>query len=408
MKKKINKPNTLDSNLYVLISVAAILFLLKELFFFVKMHSVINLIMLILLDIAVIGVAAAFFVNRLHINTKEVFGIEYSKRYFGYSIIFFFFMVIITAITIPDTSSNADNSDTTIPHKINNENVENKKENHHSKDKTDEHESKKEEKFDAYKVNVTNISENSTHDYLKVSGTTNAPNGSQIYVSTDNRDEPDTTTDGFNNDDEDDMATVKDNKFNVYIGINYINQDFKYNVGSKLNFLISAFSGIKHNAADDFTDKQISELIDESTTGTYKITQSIHDQFKQSSGNSYSSDDNGSSDKNVNNNSDDNTPSLEQEEALERAEGYADDMHLSKAGIYNQLTSSAEGYSKSAADYAINNLTYVDWNENALETGQEYLQMMNMSKNDLYDQLVSSAGAEFTASQAQYAVDNLY
>lgn len=104
---------------------------------------------------------------------------------------------------------------------------------------------------------------------------------------------------------------------------------------------------------------------------------------------------------------DTNKPSREEKAALNSAETYSDMMHMSKAGIYDQLTSSAgDKYPEDAAQYAVDNLE-ADYKENALESAKNYIDMMDMSDNELYDQLTSDAGDKFTEEQAQYAVDNL-
>ena len=81
---------------------------------------------------------------------------------------------------------------------------------------------------------------------------------------------------------------------------------------------------------------------------------------------------------------------------------------MSKQAIYDQLTSSyGEGFPADAAQYAVDNMTGVDWNANALEKAKQYYYDMAMSKSAVYDQLTSSYGEQFTASQAQYAIDHL-
>ena len=83
-------------------------------------------------------------------------------------------------------------------------------------------------------------------------------------------------------------------------------------------------------------------------------------------------------------------------------------LHMSKKGVYDQLTSSyGEGFPADAAQYAIDNMTGVDWNANALEKAKQYYYNMSMSKSAVYDQLTSEYGEQFTASQAQYAIDHL-
>ena len=97
----------------------------------------------------------------------------------------------------------------------------------------------------------------------------------------------------------------------------------------------------------------------------------------------------------------------EYKNALRKAKSYSDLMHMSKAGIYDQLTSEyGEKFSPEAAQYAMDNLE-VDWNKNALEKARSYQDSMAMSPDAIYDQLTSEYGEQFTPEEAQYAVDNL-
>ena len=90
-----------------------------------------------------------------------------------------------------------------------------------------------------------------------------------------------------------------------------------------------------------------------------------------------------------------------------QAQDYDDLMYMSKAGLWDQLTSEyGEQFSKEAADYAIEHVN-ADWKENALKKARDYVEMMNMSPAAVYDQLVSEYGEQFTPAEAQYAVDNL-
>ncbi|MBR2787563.1 MAG: Ltp family lipoprotein [Erysipelotrichaceae bacterium] len=82
-------------------------------------------------------------------------------------------------------------------------------------------------------------------------------------------------------------------------------------------------------------------------------------------------------------------------------------MHMSKARIYDQLTSEyGEEFTDDEVQYAIDNLV-ADYNENALLTAKNYQDAMSMSKAAIYDQLVSRYGEQFTAEEAQYAIDHL-
>ncbi|MFJ3390510.1 MULTISPECIES: Ltp family lipoprotein [Lysinibacillus] len=97
----------------------------------------------------------------------------------------------------------------------------------------------------------------------------------------------------------------------------------------------------------------------------------------------------------------------EYKSALKKAEQYAKTMQMSKAGIYDQLTSEhGENFPVEAAKYAIDNLVF-DWKENALKKAKSYAEMMSMSDSAIYDQLISEHGEKFTPEEAKYAVDNL-
>ena len=102
----------------------------------------------------------------------------------------------------------------------------------------------------------------------------------------------------------------------------------------------------------------------------------------------------------------DNIPA-EYKSALNKAITYSDAMHMSKAAIYDQLTSEyGEKFSAEAAQYAIDNVE-VDWKVNALKKAEEYSDTMYMSKAGIYDQLISEYGEKFTEEEAQYAIDNV-
>ena len=97
----------------------------------------------------------------------------------------------------------------------------------------------------------------------------------------------------------------------------------------------------------------------------------------------------------------------EYKSALKQAETYSKMMHMSKKGIYDQLTSEYGGqFSAEAAQYAIDNVK-ADWKANALKKAQTYQDDMAMSPNAIRDQLVSEYGEQFTAEEADYAIANL-
>ena len=95
------------------------------------------------------------------------------------------------------------------------------------------------------------------------------------------------------------------------------------------------------------------------------------------------------------------------ENALKMAESYSDNLHMSKARIYDQLTSEyGEMFTAEEAQYAIDTIQ-ADWNANALATARNYRDNLNMSPSAIKNQLTSSYGEKFTAEEAQYAIDHL-
>lgn len=93
--------------------------------------------------------------------------------------------------------------------------------------------------------------------------------------------------------------------------------------------------------------------------------------------------------------------------ALNQADVYANKMHMSQNGVYDQLISEYGGqFSIAAAQYAVDNVKS-DWNQNALAQAKNYQNTMNMSPAAIHDQLISEYGGQFTTSQADYAIQNL-
>lgn len=93
--------------------------------------------------------------------------------------------------------------------------------------------------------------------------------------------------------------------------------------------------------------------------------------------------------------------------ALVKAQTYSDMMYMSKAGLYDQLTSEyGEQFSAEAAQYAIDNVS-ADWNANALAKAKTYQESMAMSPAAIHDQLISEYGEKFTVEEADYAIAHL-
>lgn len=97
----------------------------------------------------------------------------------------------------------------------------------------------------------------------------------------------------------------------------------------------------------------------------------------------------------------------EYKSALNKATTYANTMHMSKRGLYDQLVSDyGEKFSANAAQYAVDNVR-ADWNANALAKAKTYQDKMSMSPSAIHDQLTSDAGEKFTQEEADYAIQNL-
>jgi len=103
----------------------------------------------------------------------------------------------------------------------------------------------------------------------------------------------------------------------------------------------------------------------------------------------------------------DATIPAEYKSALNKATTYANTMHMSKQGVYDQLVSEyGEKFSTAAAQYAIDNMK-ADWNANALAKAKTYQDTMNMSPAAIHDQLTSEYGEKFTQTEADYAIQHL-
>ncbi len=98
---------------------------------------------------------------------------------------------------------------------------------------------------------------------------------------------------------------------------------------------------------------------------------------------------------------------MEYKSALNKAESYANSMHMSKQAVFDQLTSEyGEGFSTEAAEYAIENME-ADFKANALEKANSYQENMSMSPDAIRDQLTSEHGEQFTQEEADYAMEHL-
>ena len=91
-----------------------------------------------------------------------------------------------------------------------------------------------------------------------------------------------------------------------------------------------------------------------------------------------------------------------QKNAVRSAKQYLSMSGFSRAGLINQLSSSAgDGYKVADATAAVDSLD-VDWNRQAVKSANLYLGMSGFSCKGLINQLSSSAGDKYTVSEATH------
>lgn len=88
---------------------------------------------------------------------------------------------------------------------------------------------------------------------------------------------------------------------------------------------------------------------------------------------------------------------------------YLNTAHLSKLGLYDQLTSEyGSQMTPEEANAAIARIDpLVNWNILAVISAQSYRDTSNLTGQALLDQLTSEYGSKFPADQAQYGVDHI-
>jgi hypothetical protein len=97
--------------------------------------------------------------------------------------------------------------------------------------------------------------------------------------------------------------------------------------------------------------------------------------------------------------------SVSQKNAVAAAKEYLSTSAFSRAGLIEQLSSSAgSGYPEADAIFAADSLN-VDWGAEAAKAAKEYLSTMAFSRAGLIQQLESSAGSRFTHAQAVFGVN---
>lgn len=99
---------------------------------------------------------------------------------------------------------------------------------------------------------------------------------------------------------------------------------------------------------------------------------------------------------------------LSEQNAHASALSYLQTSSFSRRGLLEQLTSSAgEGFPRRDAEFAVERVEkegMVNWNERAAQSAKQYLKTSSFSRAGLLEQLTSSAGEGFTQSQALYGL----
>ncbi len=94
-----------------------------------------------------------------------------------------------------------------------------------------------------------------------------------------------------------------------------------------------------------------------------------------------------------------------QRNAKKAAANYLTVSAFSRAGLTEQLTSSAgDGYSRADATYGVD-AQHADWKEQAYKAGKNYLSISAFSRKGLIEQLSSAAGDKYTLAEATYGAD---
>ena len=263
------------------------------------------------------------------------------------------------------------------------------------------------QKFYTVKITDTRTKDD---DWI-IKGTTDAPDGSQVVAITDDSDSQMLENSSV------EIPTVKNGKFIATVDGILPDDDSK--AGDKNYIYITASSPNKVATSDDTSVKKkyISDVQQDKFEQTLKFSQGQIDYYKslddddssssESSSDSASSSESKEADSNSSSSQKSKSVPKEYKNALETAEEYSDNMYMSKAGIYEQLSSDAgEQFSADAAQYAVDNLK-ADYNKNALETAKNYQSEMHMSTEEIRDQLTSEAGEQFTPAEADYAINHL-
>ncbi|WP_443094815.1 Ltp family lipoprotein [Rothia koreensis] len=92
--------------------------------------------------------------------------------------------------------------------------------------------------------------------------------------------------------------------------------------------------------------------------------------------------------------------------ALKKGKCYLETLHMSRKGLFKQLTSDVDKFTPEAAQYAIDNVDNTDWDKAALTKAKSYVKTMSLSPDAIRGQLISDAEG-FSPGEADYAIQHL-
>lgn len=101
-------------------------------------------------------------------------------------------------------------------------------------------------------------------------------------------------------------------------------------------------------------------------------------------------------------------PNVSAERAQRMLEHHLQSKYWSKKQLRDQMCVYRDGnrFDCKDVDLALNNVE-VDWKEHALYSAEQYLAYRPLSKARLYEELTSEVGGGFTAEEGRYAVENV-
>lgn len=253
LKYKKGMKNIFSQEIEGILGTPAVLFVLQEV---IHSDRILIVFLLFILDMFFAGMCFLILSTSLKIDPKKIVGFNNSQIMMVSSFIIILFTFCISFVVVKNEGNAYAN------HKISKFRI--------SKTK------KNEGDYKSYEVNVISASETPSHKYLKIMGTTNAPDGSKIFTN-DDEDSDSSSTSSFNDTNENGWSRVNDGKFATYVSLYDVIDDLSYKVGGKVVLQIFAVSGLNHDSDYEISAYKLDKLLKNSTKYNYYITQGVHD-----------------------------------------------------------------------------------------------------------------------------------